>query len=270
MMIFSDKTLSQKLDRAEARFNAAFVESRARLFPELGAAWIDVGGTYAMFDGPESPCTQTFGLGLFDEVTDAALDELEAFFVEREAPVFHEVSPMADQSVLELLHRRNYRPIELSTVMFTPLADRAVLKVDSRITTRVIGPEEADLWTKISAEGWLAEMPEMKDFFLGLGKASVGCEGGLPFLAELEGRPIAAGMLLIEGEVALLAGASTIPEARRQGAQIALLDARLRFAAERGATFASMCTAPGSQSQKNGQKNGFNIAYTRTKWQLMR
>jgi hypothetical protein len=106
-MIFSDKTLSQKLERAEARFNAAFVESRARLFPEVGASWIDVGGTYAMFDGPESPCTQTFGLGLFDDLTDAALDELEGFFIERDAPVFHEVSPMADPSILELLHRRD-------------------------------------------------------------------------------------------------------------------------------------------------------------------
>jgi GNAT superfamily N-acetyltransferase len=269
-MIFSDKTLSQKLERAEGRFNAAFVESRARLCPEIGAAWIDVGGTYAMFDGPASPCTQTFGLGLFDDVTDAALDENETFFIERDAPVFHEVSPMADPSIMELLHRRGYKPIELSTVMFTPLANRAALTVDPRITTRVIEPDEADLWTTISAEAWLAEMPELSEFFLGLGKTSVGCEGGMPFLAELDGRPIATGMLLIEGEVALLAGASTIPEARRQGAQIALLDARLRFAAERGATLASMTTAPGSQSQRNGQKNGFQIAYTRTKWQLMR
>jgi hypothetical protein len=29
-----------------------------------------------------------------------------------------------------------------------------------------------------------------------------------------------------------------------------------------------MGALPGSQSQKNAEKNGFRIAYTRTKWQL--
>ena len=64
-MIYSDKALSQKLERTEARANADFVETRIRLDPESGAAWIQVGGAYAMFDGLESPLTQTFGLGVF-------------------------------------------------------------------------------------------------------------------------------------------------------------------------------------------------------------
>ena len=34
------------------------------------------------------------------------------------------------------------------------------------------------------------------------------------------------------------------------------------------APLAMMCALPGSQSQKNAQKNGFDIAYTRTKWHL--
>ena len=37
MTIFSDKTLSQKLERIEARTTADFVESRAVLFPESNA-----------------------------------------------------------------------------------------------------------------------------------------------------------------------------------------------------------------------------------------
>ncbi|MEP6705302.1 MAG: hypothetical protein ABJB34_10905, partial [Acidobacteriota bacterium] len=95
-MIFSDKSLSQKLERTEARATVEFVDARARLEPASGATWIDVGGTYAMFDGPESPCTQTFGLGMFEPVTDETLEQLEAFFTDRGAPVLHEVSPMAD------------------------------------------------------------------------------------------------------------------------------------------------------------------------------
>ena len=56
-----------------------------------------------MFDGVGSPITQTFGLGLFSPPTDAQLDEIEAFFRDRGAEVFHEVSPLADPAVLAML-----------------------------------------------------------------------------------------------------------------------------------------------------------------------
>ncbi|MEP7037528.1 MAG: hypothetical protein ABI891_04225 [Acidobacteriota bacterium] len=48
MLIFSDKTLSQKLERTKAQTNADCVESRAVLFPQINAEWIDVAGVYAM------------------------------------------------------------------------------------------------------------------------------------------------------------------------------------------------------------------------------
>jgi GNAT superfamily N-acetyltransferase len=86
------------------------------------------------------------------------------------------------------------------------------------------------------------------------------------FLAELQGNPIATGALTIHGDVALLAGASTIPAARRQGAQLALLEERLRYAATQGCTVAMMVALPGSGSQRNAERHGFRIAYTRTKW----
>ncbi len=267
-MIFADKTLSQKLERAEARSNVAFVETRARLFPDSGAEWIEVGGAYAMFDGVESPCTQTFGLGMFDEIGDAEMTSIESFFTEREAPVFHEVSPMADPSIIPLLNARGYQPLEMTSVMYRSLdaiADNG--RKNPALTTRVITPDEVDLWARTSAGGWATEHESLADFMLGFGRISAQCIGSFPYLAELDGKPVATGMLFINDEVAILAGASTIPEGRNNGAQNALLDARLRYAAEKGCTLAAMGALPGSQSQKNAQKNGFHIAYTRTKWQ---
>jgi len=83
----------------------------------------------------------------------------------------------------------------------------------------------------------------------------------------VDGRPIASAALCFCGGVALFAGACTIPEGRRQGAQLALLETRLRYAAERGCDVAMMCAEPGSASQRNAERHGFRIAYTRTKWQ---
>lgn len=268
-MIYIDKTLSRRLERTEARSNADFVETRARVDPSVGATWIEVGGAYAMFDGVGSPLTQTFGLGIFEDATSDQLDEIEAFFTERGADVFHEVSALADQSILSLLGgERGYRPIELTSVMFRPIGVTESPK--SEIKTRLVEEDEADLWAETAAAGWATEHESLADFMLAFGKIAARTSHGFPFLAEIDGKPVAAGGLNIFDDVCLLAGASTRPEARNRGAQNALLSARLAFAAERRCTLAMMCAAPGSQSQKNAQKNGFRIAYTRIKWQLLR
>ena len=223
-----------------------------------------------MFDGTESPLTQTFGLGVFDLVTNAEMEKLEAFFKERNAPVFHEVSPMADLSLLSLLNERGYQPIELTSVMYLPIEseNRLDLPLNPMIKTRIVQAGEEKLWAETAASGWSTEAPGLSEFMLEIGSISAKAQGVSSFLAELEDQPVAAGGLFIHEDTALLAGASTVPEAREQGAQLALLDARLRYAAESGCTIAMMCALPGGQSQRNAEKHGFRIAYTRIKWQL--
>ena len=269
-MIFSDRNLSQKLERTEARSNIDFVRARAEMSPTSGADWMEAAGAYAMFDGIESPLTQTFGLGVFDEVTNADLDGIEAFFKERNAPVLHEVSPLAHASLFALLNERGYQPLEYTSVMFRELERdyQFDLPINTNIKTRIIESGEEKLWARTSAAGWVTEMPEHFDFMKEFGEIGARCAGAKSFLAEIENQPIAAGALFIYDGAALLAGASTIPGGRRQGAQAALLDARLRFAAENGCEIAMMGASPGSQSQRNGEKNDFRIAYTRTKWKL--
>ena len=266
---FADVALARRLERTEAMAGVEFVEARARAFPEVGATWIEVAGTYAMFDGVGSPVTQTFGLGINRPVSEAGMDQLEEFFKSRGADVFHEVCPLADKSAFDLLSLRGYKPIEFSNVLYRPISVdlrlRAPLNQDVKI--RVIEKHEGELWARTSFEGW-REFEEVADFVRELGLVTASSEA-LTFLAELRGDPIATGALTISGDVALLAGASTIPAARRQGAQLALLEERLRYAATQGCTVAMMVTLPGSGSQRNAERHGFRIAYTRTKWQLI-
>jgi GNAT superfamily N-acetyltransferase len=266
---FSDLALARRLETAEARSNAGFVEARAALFPDSGAEWIEVAGAYAMFDGTNSPCTQTFGLGLSKTVTGADMETIEEFFRRRGAPVFHEVSPLADAALVTLLNERGYRPIEFTSVLVRPIRrdTRRTDSCDERIRVRLIREDERELWAQTSARGW-SEFTEYADLMLEMARVSAGWSGALSFMAELDGQPIATGALSITDGVALLAGASTIPEGRRQGAQLALLDARLRFASEQGCDLAMMCAQPGSSSQRNAERHGFRIAYTRIKWRL--
>jgi GNAT superfamily N-acetyltransferase len=259
-----DISLARRLERCEAKANAASVDARARLVPKLGAAWLEHAGAYAMFDGPASPLTQTFGFGVFQEANGDDLARLETFLLERGAEPFHEVSPLAGNDSLTVLAARGYRPVELTSVMFRPLPasfPESAVRVHARIATA----GEADLWGDVAAEGW-SEQPELTEIVRDLGRVVAASEGTAPFFAELDGRMVGTGAIAMHDGVALLAGASTIPSARNQGAQRALLEARLRHAAAAGCDLAMMCASPGSTSQRNAERQGFRIAYTRIKW----
>jgi GNAT superfamily N-acetyltransferase len=266
--IFSDLNLSRRLERAEAQGNVDFVEARAAVEPESGACRTEVAGCYAMFDGVESPLTQTFCLGLFETAAEADFARLEEFFLRRSAPVYHEVSPLADLTTFRLLYERGYEPFEFTSVMFRPLRAGADVRHDSGVSVRAVGPDEHELWAQTAARGWGSESEGLGDFILGLSRVSAHRANAPSFLAELDGRPVATGALSIWEGVALLAGASTVPEARRRGAQLALLDARLAYAAGHGCDIAMVCAQPGSASQRNAERQGFRIAYTRIKWRL--
>ena len=267
--ILADRSLACRLERAEGLTNAEFVEARARLMPESGAKWISVAGAWAMFDGVDSPWTQTFGLGLIQMPTSAELTVIEDFFKERGARVFHEVSPLADKAILAMLGERGYRPFEMSSVMFLPLSTQVSPRSasGSAVSVRVAGKEEREIWARTSAEGW-SEYKEFAHLMLEMGRVMAAAKKNTLFLAELDGRVIGAGGLSIHDGVALFAGASTIPAWRRRGAQRALLEARLQYAREAGCDVAMMGAEPGSSSQRNAERQGFRIAYTRTKWML--
>lgn len=265
-MIFSDLELARRLEQQEAAGGVSFVQARRRLSPESAAECIHSHGVYALFDGPHSPLSQTFGLGLYEPVTPEALDALEAFFSARQAPIAHELCPLSGIEVQQLLCQRGYRPVELTSVMYKEITPEFEAPANPSLTTRLMQPGEEDSWSLCSASGW-TDQPEFREFLLDFGRIMAASDGLHPFFALLDGQPAATAVLRCHQGVALLAGASTMPQFRNQGAQRALLEARLQLARSQGCDLAMMCAAPGSASQRNAERQGFRIAYTRTKWQ---
>ena len=137
-MNFADLELSRRLEGAEAAAGVGFVEARRHADPALGAEWIEVAGARAMFDGVNSPVTQTFGLGLFAEPSVDDLNRLEMFYSERGADTFHEVSPLAGVQVYGILSARRYRPAEPSADETAP--DRSDLRAPRAAAVRSAWP----------------------------------------------------------------------------------------------------------------------------------
>ncbi len=266
-MTFADLDLARRLERAEGFAGAQFAAARSRLLPESGSTWTECAGATLIFDGVDAPTTQTFGLGLFAEATADALDEMERFFATRGAETMHEVCPLAGVATLDRLCGRGYRPMEISNVLYRAVEPPAAARAP-HIRVRIIGPDEAGLWSEVSARGWTHEHPEFEDFVRQSGVLLAAREQSRCFLAEIDDVPGAAGALVIHEGVALFGGAATVPELRRRGLQASLLEARMRHAFEQGCDLAMMVAEAGSHSQRNAERLGFRVAYTRIKWRL--
>ena len=264
-MTFADHALARRLEITEGYACSQFAAARSRMHPGSTSAWTECGGALLTFDGIEAPTTQSFGLGIFAELTPSLLAEAEGFFFARGSAAMHEICPLAGPAAIHLLCERGYRPIEISNVLFRPIEEPASPSQAS-VFVRLIGPGDSLVWTEVSTRGWTHEHPELEDFVRQMGELIVSREGSACFLAGIDGRPGAAGVVVTHNGVALLAGAATVPELRRRGLQRALLEARLRYAWECGCDLAMMVAEAGSNSQRNAERQGFHIAYTRIKW----
>ena len=83
------------------------------------------------------------------------------------------------------------------------------------------------------------------------------------YAARRDGGIVGGATMRIAEGVAQLTGAATFPAHRRRGVQTALLSARLADAAAAGCDVAVIITQPGSKSQQNAQRQGFDLLYTR-------
>ncbi len=86
------------------------------------------------------------------------------------------------------------------------------------------------------------------------------------FFAELDAVPVAIGMFVRLGAVALVDGAATVAPHRGRGCQGALLAHRFCEARAVGATIAVTRTAAGSASQRNLERAGMRVYQTREVW----
>lgn len=266
--MFVELDLARQLEQTEGNACLDFARARKQLQPESSVAWDFGHGAIAVFDGADSPLTQSFGLGVMEPRDhEASLDFMEDFFFSRQVPAHHEVSPFAGVAVMESLCRRGYKPVEMSSVLYQT-AQKGEPASSPGVHVHCIHSGEAELWGQTSADAWSGEHPEFREFLLDMGRLSTNRERTYCFLGTLHGKPAATAILYVHDGVALFAGSATLPAMRRNGLQAALLSARKQLACELGCKLFMMVAEPGSGSQRNAERNGFRIAYTRMKWQL--
>jgi GNAT superfamily N-acetyltransferase len=247
------ETSARRLEAAEA------ANARGCLGNHAESAILEVAGGVAVFAGAECPLTHAVGIGLSGPVPEEELDRLEDFFRHRGARPVIDLCPFADAGLIELLAARGYRLTEFNNVLARRVSGEVVLT--PRVRRACTG--EADLWSHTVGAGFF-ETDHLTTEEMDVGRAICAMPGALPYLAVTEsGEPAGGAALAIHDGLATLFADSTLTRFRHQGIQRELIAARMNEALAQGCDLAMASTLPGSISQRNYERAGFQVVYTK-------
>jgi hypothetical protein len=267
--LFCDTALAGRIERAEAQLIALCSEASRRRAGTAGFV-IPIAGGVASFAGEDSPYNKVAGLGFGGVPDPAALDEIEKAFADCGSPVQIELAHLADPAIGALLAGRGYRLESFENVLGHVLTGESERVMPPGIEVRPSGEEEFETWLDVVADGsvhpdtqgvpWHEEFS--RETIIGAERDSAAA-GDVRYAALRDGVIVGGATMRMAEGVAQLTGAATVPAHRRRGVQTALLSARLADAAAAGCDVAVIITQPGSKSQQNAQRQGFDLLYTR-------
>ncbi|MFB9449186.1 GNAT family N-acetyltransferase [Dactylosporangium vinaceum] len=267
--LFCDTDLARRIEGAEAGFITAALAAAQRRTGGAGFA-MPVAGGVAGFAEPDSPWNKVAGLGFAGVPDEDELARIEDAFAERGAAVQVELSNLADPAVGELLTGRGYRLASYENVLGLLVSGGDSERVTPPgVQVRPSGDDEFDVWLEVildavahpDTEGlpWLDDFPRQ---VVADAERDIAATGARRYLALVHGVPAGGASMGIRDGIASFS-AGTAPAFRRRGVQSALLAARLADAAADGCELAVVTTQPGSPSQRNVQRRGFELLYTR-------
>jgi GNAT superfamily N-acetyltransferase len=261
---FADNILAERLELFAASDIAQFASAAAELYPDSGAAFIQIGGGVAGYVGAKSPANGAIGLGFRGEVTEGQIAAIERFFLDnREEPIVS-VCPLAHPSLVRVLSARGWAIGAFENVLVRAIA--AGEEFDSPTTSVQVreasGVADLDAWALMAARGFSApDDPTPAD--VRLATAATRREGARFLYGVVDGQLAGTGQLETDGELGWLSADTTLPEFRRRGVQSTLQRVRLEMVRDSGCSLAVTESVPGSASQRNMERLGFQVAYTR-------
>jgi GNAT superfamily N-acetyltransferase len=269
---FADLELARRVEAAWDWLGVENVSALARLFPHSFAEVLPVAGGHAAFLGTGSPLSQAQGLGLNGPVSEEAMELMERFFRDRGSATQIEVSSLAEPAFLADLSRRGYLIQEQTHTLVRDLtpsdheqsAPLARSLPSPTVEINQVAQDDISAWIDLLFRSFFDDPASAPDTLRDGAIAMTKVPGVTAWIARVEGQAAGAGSLAIRQGVALMCGDGSLPQYRRRGVQSALLRARLEYALVAGCDLAAICTQPGSGSQRNAERQGFKMAYSRT------
>jgi ribosomal protein S18 acetylase RimI-like enzyme len=273
-MLTATTSLARRIEQAESGLMAGMGRSSARRLGSDQVIVSSIGGGAAVMPSPGSPLSKVAGLG-FEPLDEAALDLVERDFARFQTPVRVELSSLGDPATGKLLSKRGYALSGFENVLGLSLGSPAApppAPASAGLVIERTTPQEVPVFIEVITTGFMhpdtfdgpsTVEPIDRALIEPIFQDITSLEGFSQYLARRDGQPAGAASMRIHDGVAQLCGAATLPAHRRLGIQTALLRERLVHAARAGCDIAIVTTEPGSKSQENAQRQGFELLYVR-------
>ena len=216
--------------------------------------------------GPKRYVNRAIGVGPELGVDDIAA--IERFYTNADLPPSLQLSSAATDDSLALLSEAGFRPSWFRGLHATALPSDGPTIQPARAdsdASRIVTVDKSNLddWLATLAMGNQVSSPTARaisdEFCLAMHRA----HGSTDFLAlDDDDEPIGCGSVQVADGIAWLGGAATIPGARGQGVQTALLHHRLRFASSLGCAMAAATARPLTTSARNLARSGMTLVDT--------
>jgi len=265
-MPFVDLALARRLEDAQTWRSVEYARACRTSHPDQ-VAIVAVAGGYAVCSGAGLPVNRATGLGMKGPVTQSDLDLVAQFFHSHGMASRVDLCPLADRSLLDLLRAGGYRLEGFLNMLFGFIGDHAPGSAgpdrsSPDIQVRQVGLQERELWLHTVAQGFSGREDPPQEM-LDILAPNFDSQIAACFLASVGGEPAGGAAMVTRRGVVELCSDSTRPAFRRRGVQATLLHARLAAARDAGCDLAMAMTAPGTVSQRNMERVGLRLAYTR-------
>lgn len=249
----ADRVLAQRLEAADSAMTGKLIRAGGKFAAEPAP-----GGGYCLFGGAGSPLTHAVGAGMLPGAGPAELDRIEAFYRSRGVASLLDLCPLAQDEFVRAVQSRPYRVIELNNVLVRRLSPGEEFPADAAV--RNVAGDELSEWKAVVSRGFAEGAEPAPEAVEAM---DVCAPGAHCFLGRTDGRGVAGSAMGMLDGVAWMFGDATLPEARGRGLQQALIQARLAFAVAHGCDLAGVSVIPGSASNRNYERAGFQLVYMR-------
>lgn len=257
---FYDREFALRVEESIRLFGVNLTEAKGDLVEVI--PFLD-GAIYIHKDVPD--WSKAIGVGLNHELTDQDVEQMEAHFRKYSIEPAISATPWHYPSLFTATGERGWAICDWGTLLATRLEKLPVPPpTDRSITISIAGLDEFELWADTIGRGYEGDEAVSEDdraLHLGLART----EGVHCLLAHVNGEIAGASIVSLIPEVGVLSimSSSTLPEYRRRGIQQAFIQERLRMGRNAGLELAVVTCHPGSASQRNLERAGFQVAYNR-------
>jgi ribosomal protein S18 acetylase RimI-like enzyme len=261
-----DRALAARLEAAHGWVVENYVSELRERRPEVGAAALSVAGGNAFFAG-ESPFSFAVNVGMNGAVSGGELDLIEEFYASRGVPVRVDITPATDASLMRLAQERDYRVSDVTSVLAIATADADFGPQANGIALRWAHAEDCEVWVETIARNLYVSDPGEKR------RRNMACMFHAPcalnLIAEMDGQVAGVAGCQIPHHakgLAAIYGSCTVPEFRRLGVHGEMLRLRVETARAAGCDMVMATALPGSDSERNLERCGFEVCYVKKTW----